>query len=240
MEYIQQILDFILHFDTQIAEISKSFPVWVYLILFLIIFAETGLVLFPFLPGDPLLFACGAVVASGETGINIYILGLVLFVAAITGNQVNYLIGGYTGPRIFKRGNRVLKPIYYAKTRLFFRKHGGKAVIFSRFFPIFRTFVPFVAGVGKMSPRLFTIYNFVGAFVWIAGFLALGYFFGNLKFVKENFAFCVATISVITTLPPLIAGIAAKIRKKKRVSVKNLDTLGSRAILFPTPTSVNR
>ena len=225
MEYISPILDFLLHIDTQIAEISKTYQVWTYLILFLIIFAETGLVLFPFLPGDPLLFAAGAVVASGDSGINIYILGFVLFIAAITGNQTNYMIGKYTGLRIFKPGNRILKPANYDKTRLFFRKHGGKAVIFSRFFPLLRTFVPFVAGVGKMCPRLFSIYNFVGAFVWIAGFLALGYLFGNLTIVKENFALCTAAISAITTLPPLVAGITAKFSKKKRVGVKSPNAL---------------
>ena len=225
MEYISPILDFLLHIDTQIAEISKTYQVWTYLILFLIIFAETGLVLFPFLPGDPLLFAAGAVVASGDSGINIYILGFVLFIAAITGNQTNYMIGKYTGLRVFKPGNRILKPANYAKTRLFFRKHGGKAVIFSRFFPLLRTFVPFVAGVGKMCPRLFSIYNFVGAFVWIAGFLALGYLFGNLTIVKENFALCTAAISAITTLPPLVAGITAKFSKKKRVGVKSSNAL---------------
>ncbi|HXH99451.1 MAG TPA: VTT domain-containing protein [Sphingobacteriaceae bacterium] len=218
MESVSQLLDFFLHLDTEIAAISKTYRVWTYLILFLIIFAETGLVIFPFLPGDPLLFASGAVVASGATGINIYILCLVLFVAAILGNHVNYLIGGYTGPRIFKSGNRVLKPAYYAKTKLFFRKHGGKAVIFSRFFPILRTYVPFVAGVGKMEPRLFLFFNVIGAFIWIAGFLALGYVFGNMTVVKENFAVAVGMISLFTTLPPLIAAIVAKVLKRKKAN----------------------
>jgi membrane-associated protein len=222
MDVFSQILEFLLHIDTQIAEISKTYQVWTYLILFLIIFAETGLVVFPFLPGDPLLFASGAVVASGATGINIYLLGLVLFVAAILGNQVNYYIGGYAGARIFKQGNRILKPQNYAKTKLFFRKHGGKAVIFSRFFPILRTFVPFVAGVGKMNIRLYTLYNFTGAFLWIAGFLALGYVFGNLAIVKDNFAFAVMVISVLTTLPPIIAAIVAKIAKRKKAAAKKL------------------
>ncbi|MFD2163577.1 VTT domain-containing protein [Paradesertivirga mongoliensis] len=216
MEFISQVLDFLLHIDTQIAEISQTYKVWTYLILFLIIFAETGLVIFPFLPGDPLLFAAGAVVATGETGINIYLLALVLFIAAIIGNQVNYTIGGYTDSKIFKPGNRFLKPSYYAKTKLFFRKHGGKAVVFSRFFPVLRTFVPFVAGVGKMDARLFVIYNITGAFVWIAGFLALGYLFGNLTVVKENFAIVVGAVSVFTTLPPIVAAIAAKFSKKQR------------------------
>ncbi|MBC8052674.1 MAG: VTT domain-containing protein [Sphingobacteriaceae bacterium] len=218
MEFLSQVLDFLLHIDTQIAEISKIYQAWTYFILFLIIFAETGLVIFPFLPGDPLLFAAGAVVASGNTGINIYLLFIVLFIAAILGNQVNYVIGSYTGAKIFKSGNRVLKPTHYAKTKLFFRKHGGKAVVFSRFFPILRTFVPFVAGVGKMESRLFLIYNLTGAFFWIAGFLALGYVFGNLTIVKENFAVAVATISVLTTLPPIIAAIIARIKKKKKTS----------------------
>ena len=225
MEYISQILDFLLHIDTQIAEISKTYQVWTYLILFLIIFAETGLVIFPFLPGDPLLFASGAVVASGATGINIYLLGVVLIIAAITGNQLNYLIGGYAGARVFKPGNRVLKPAYYAKTRLFFRKHGGKAVIFSRFFPVLRTFVPFVAGVGKMEHRLFAIYNLTGAFIWIISFLALGYLFGNMTIVKENFALVVAAISVVTTLPPIIAAIVARIAKKKKADIRLSRTL---------------
>jgi membrane-associated protein len=172
-------------------------------------------VLFPFLPGDPLIFAAGAVVASGQTGIDIYILALVLFVAAVLGNQTNYLIGEYTGSRIFKKGNKILKPSNYAKTILFFRRHGGKAVIFSRFFPVVRTFVPFVAGVGKMDKRMFLFYNVTGAFLWIAGFLALGYLFGNIPIVKENFAVAVACISVCTTLPPIIAAIVARFKKKK-------------------------
>jgi membrane-associated protein len=220
MEFISQIIDFLLHIDTHIAAISKTYQVWTYLILFLIIFAETGLVIFPFLPGDPLLFAAGAVVATGKTGVDIYILALVLFIAAILGNYVNYHIGGYTGSRIFKTGNKILKPSNYAKTVLFFRKHGGKAVIFSRFFPVVRTFVPFVAGVGKMNKRLFTFYNFTGAFLWIAGFLALGFIFGNIPIVKENFAIAVATISVCTTLPPIIAAIASKFSKKPRIRSK--------------------
>ncbi len=217
MEFISQVLDFLLHIDTHIADISKTYQVWTYLILFLIIFAETGLVVFPFLPGDPLLFAAGAVVASGQTGIDIYILCLVLLAAAILGNQVNYYIGGYTGSHVFKTGNKILKPSYYAKTVLFFRKHGGKAVIFSRFFPVVRTFVPFVAGVGKMNQRLFTIYNLTGAFLWIGGFLALGFLFGNTAIVKENFAFTVGIISAFTTLPPIIAGIVSRFAKKRKV-----------------------
>jgi membrane-associated protein len=219
MEVIREVIEFLLHIDAHIAEISQSHPIWIYFILFMIIFAETGLVLFPFLPGDPLIFAAGAVVASGETGINIYILGIVLIVAAITGNQVNYMIGSYAGPKIFKPGNRILKPQNYAKTKLFFRKHGGKAVIFSRFFPLFRTFVPFVAGVGKMSLKTFWNYNLIGAVLWIVSFLALGYFFGNFKIVKENFALAVGCISAITTLPPLIGGIISTFSKRKRMAV---------------------
>lgn len=218
MEFISEILDFLLHIDAHIAEISHTYKVWTYLILFLIIFAETGLVLFPFLPGDPLLFAAGAVVASGETGINIYILALVLMLAAIIGNQVNYTIGSYTGSKVFRPGNRILSSQNYAKTKLFFRKHGGKAVIFSRFFPLFRTFVPFVAGVSKMPTKMYSYYNLIGALIWIISFLSLGYFFGNFQIVKENFAATVGLISVATTLPAILAGLASKFSKKKRVA----------------------
>lgn len=222
MEFISEILDFLLHIDKHLSEISKTYQVWTYLILFIIVFAETGLVVTPFLPGDPLLFASGALVAAGGTGLNIYVLGLILFVAAITGNQVNYFIGGYAGTRIFKSGNKILKPVYYARTKLFFKKHGGKAVIFSRFFPVLRTFVPFVAGVGKMKLRLFSIYNVTGAVLWIVSFLTLGYLFGNIAVVKENFGLVILAISILTTAPPIIAAIVSKVTRQKRMEARSL------------------
>lgn len=214
MEFLKLFLDFVLHIDQHLKEIMRDYQVWTYLILFIIIFAETGLVVTPFLPGDPLLFAAGALVAGGDTGLNIYLLALILFIAAITGNMVNYAIGGFLGSRVFKPGNKVLKLEYYDKTKEFFKEHGGKAVIFSRFFPVLRTFVPFVAGVGKMQFSLFSMYNITGGLLWIVSFLFAGYLFGNIPFIKNNFTLVIIIITVAVTIPPVIAAIRSKTRKK--------------------------
>jgi membrane-associated protein len=218
MEFLTEAIDFLLHVDRHLSEISQQYKVWTYLILFLIIFSETGLVVTPFLPGDPLLFAAGALVATGETGLNIYLLALILFVAAIAGNFLNYTIGGFFGSKIFKPTNKILKPEYYVKTKIFFRKHGGKAVIFSRFFPVLRTFVPFVAGVGQMRFGLFSMYNLVGGFLWITSFLFLGYLIGNIPIIKDNFGIVIGIIGVATTAPIIIAAIKSRFSKKKRLA----------------------
>lgn len=219
MEFLEFALDFLLNIDEHLKEIIRDYRVWTYLILFIIIFAETGLVVTPFLPGDPLLFAAGALVAGGDTGLNIYLLALILFIAAILGNFVNYSIGGYLGARVFKTDNKILKLEYYDKTREFFGKHGGKAVVFSRFFPVLRTFVPFVAGVGKMHFSLFSFYNITGGLLWIISFLFGGYLFGNIGIIKDNFTAVIVAISILTTLPPVIAAIRAKARKRVREEV---------------------
>ena len=219
MEFLEFALDFLLNIDEHLKEIIRDYRVWTYLILFIIIFAETGLVVTPFLPGDPLLFAAGALVAGGDTGLNIYLLALILFIAAIIGNFVNYSIGGYLGARVFKTDNKILKLEYYDKTREFFGKHGGKAVVFSRFFPVLRTFVPFVAGVGKMHFSLFSFYNITGGLLWIISFLFGGYLFGNIGIIKDNFTAVIVAISILTTLPPVIAAIRAKARKRVREEV---------------------
>ncbi|RYE26730.1 MAG: hypothetical protein EOP42_20330, partial [Sphingobacteriaceae bacterium] len=150
MELIKTLIDFILHIDKHLIQITQQYQGWTYLILFFIIFAETGFVVTPFLPGDSLLFAAGALVAHGNSGLNIYLLMLILICAAVVGNTTNYELGKYFGPKVFKPENKILKLEYYLKTKEFFDKHGAKAVIFSRFLPIFRTVAPFVAGVGKM------------------------------------------------------------------------------------------
>ena len=217
MEVLQGILDFLLHVDQHLNDIIKDYKVWTYLILFIIIFAETGFVVTPFLPGDPLLFAAGALIAAGGTGLNIYLLALILSLAAIGGNFLNYAIGSALGPRVFKPSNKFLKQEYYNSTNDFFTKHGGKAVIFSRYFPVLRTFVPFVAGVGKMRLKLFATYNISGGILWIVTFLALGFVFGNIPIVKENFTVVIVAITLLATIPPVIAGVKAKIRKKKRL-----------------------
>jgi len=219
VDFITNVIDVLLNIDKHLNEIIINYQFWTYLILFFIIFAETGFVVTPFLPGDPLLFAAGALIAGGGTGLNIFLLALILFVAAVAGNQVNYSLGNYFGPKVFKPGNRFLKFSYYHKTQSFFNKHGGKSVVLSRFFPVLRTFVPFVAGVIKMPYYKFSYYNITGGFLWIIGFLLLGYLFGNLDFVKENFSWVILIISIFTTLPPIIGALYSKYGPKKEVQV---------------------
>jgi membrane-associated protein len=183
---------------------------WTYLIIFLIIFAETGFVVTPFLPGDSLLFAVGALIAKGDTGLNIYIMALLLIAAGISGNTVNYFLGSFLGPKVFKPGNRILKIEYYNKTKDYFNKKGGNMLIFSRFMPIFRTFAPFVAGIGKMKFVHFTYYNVVGGVLWIVSFLGIGFIFGNIPIIKNNFTYVMLVIIVLTLLPAIIAAIKAR------------------------------
>ena len=217
MEVISSILDFILHIDKHLIEIVSEYQTWTYLIIFLIIFAETGFVVTPFLPGDSLLFAVGALIAKGNTGLDIYLMGLLLIIGAIAGNTVNYYLGSYLGPKVFKPDNKILKLEYYIKTQEFFNKQGGKAVIFSRFLPIFRTIAPFVAGVGNMNFGRFTFYNIVGGVFWIISFLGLGFVFGNIPIIKDNFTYVMLVIIVLTILPAIYAGLQTK-RDMKRAA----------------------
>ena len=213
MEILKSILDFVLHIDVHLSEIISNYKVWTYLILFLIIFAETGLVVTPFLPGDSLLFAAGALIAKGDTGLDIYILSILLCIAAILGNTTNYYLGNYFGPKVFKEGNKILKLEYYEKTNIFFSKHGGKAIIFSRFMPIFRTIAPFVAGIGKMPLGRFTYFNIVGGLAWIVSFLFIGYFFGGIPIIKQNFTIVIIVILILTALPAVFAAISVNKHK---------------------------
>jgi len=207
LELIQQLLDFILHIDQHLVAIVQTYQTWTYLVLFLIIFSETGFVITPFLPGDSLLFAAGALLAKGDTGLSLALMGFLLTLAAISGNTLNYYLGSYFGKKVFKPENKILKLEYYQKTQDFFSKHGAKAVIFSRFLPIFRTVAPFVAGVGHMPIAKYMLYNIVGGLSWIVSFLALGYFFGNLPFVKQNFSLVVLSIIVVSVLPAIFAAL---------------------------------
>ncbi len=215
MEILSNIIDFIIHIDVHLSEIIRDYRVWTYLILFLIIFAETGLVVVPFLPGDSLLIAAGALVSVGDTGINIYLLAVLLIVAAIVGNTVNYEIGRYFGARVFKPGNKILKVEYYEQTKDFFLKHGAKAIIIGRFLPILRTVVPFVAGIGKLSRGRFNYLNVVGGVIWIVLFLFAGYFLGRFDFFKNNFSLIVLIVIIVTILPAVYAGVASRFPKKK-------------------------
>jgi membrane-associated protein len=210
LEIIKELIDFILHIDKHLVQITSQYQAWTYLILFIIIFAETGFVVTPFLPGDSLLFAAGALIATGSSGLNIYLLALILIIAAFLGNTVNYMLGSYLGVKVFKAENKVLKLDYYLKTKAFFDKHGGKAVIFSRFMPIIRTIAPFVAGVGRMPFVRYSLYNIVGGVAWIVIFLFLGYLLGNVPFFKKNFSLIALGIVVVSLLPPIVAALRSR------------------------------
>lgn len=217
MELIQQLIDFILHIDKHLIEIVQDYRTWTYLILFIIIFAETGFVVTPFLPGDSLLFAAGAIIAKPESGLNIFVMSLLLIVAAILGDLVNYHIGKYIGPRAFSGKYKWLKAEYMEKTQQFYVKHGGKTIIYARFVPIIRTFAPFVAGIGSMSYSRFASYNVVGGIVWVCSFLFIGYFFGGLPVIKDNFTIVIFGIIILSVLPPIIEVIREKRRKTTEV-----------------------
>ncbi len=213
MELIQQLFDFILHIDRHLIEIVQEYQTWTYLILFLIIFAETGFVVTPFLPGDSLLFAAGAIIAKPESGLSIFLMCLLLIIAAILGDLVNYHIGNYIGPRAFSGRYKWLKKEYLKQTQAFYEKHGGKTIIYARFIPIIRTFAPFVAGIGSMTYMRFASFNVVGGVLWVCFFLFLGYFFGGLPVIKDNFTYVIIGIIILSVLPPLIELIRER-RKK--------------------------
>lgn len=215
MELLQQLIDFILHIDRNLAEIVNEYHTLTYLILFLIIFAETGFVVTPFLPGDSLLFATGALIAGGKTDLDIWIMFFVLFIAAVAGNTLNYKLGSMLGPGVFKEKNRILKLKYYHDSHNFFEKHGGKAIIFSRFLPIFRTIAPFVAGIAKMPFGKFTSFNIIGGFSWIFSLLFAGYLLGQIQWFKDNFDMVIVIIAVVTFVPALWAAIRSKFQPKK-------------------------
>ena len=217
LELIKTLIDFILNIDEHLVEIVSNYKTWTYLILFLIIFAETGLVVTPFLPGDSLLFAAGAIIAKPDSNMNIVLTCLLLIVAAILGDLVNYHVGKYIGPRAFSGKVRFLKKEYLERTQEFYYKHGGKTIIYARFIPIIRTFAPFVAGIGTMSYMKFATYNVVGAIAWISSFLFLGYFFGGLPVIKDNFTYVIFGIIVVSMLPPVIEVIRDR---RKRAAAK--------------------
>jgi len=210
MEIINSLLDFILHIDVHLVSIVNDYQYWTYLILFLIIFAETGLVVTPFLPGDSVLFAMGALLAKPETDLHIMIMLLLLIAAAIIGDFVNYEIGKHFGGRVFKVNAKVFKPSYLEKTQNFYAKHGSKTIIYARFVPIVRTFAPFVAGISKMSYSHFGKYNIIGGVIWVSLFLFAGYFFGQIQFIQKNFSIVVLAIIGISLVPPIVEYFRAR------------------------------
>lgn len=209
MELIKHFIDIIIHLDKYLVDLVTQYGVWTYAILFLIIFCETGLVVTPFLPGDSLLFAIGALSAKG--GLNIYTIFILLSIAAILGDTVNYWIGHMVGPKVFvKTNSRWLNRKHLERTHEFYERYGGKTIIIARFVPIIRTFAPFVAGIGAMTYSKFLLYNVVGGLVWIGGFLGAGYLFGNIPVIKRNFTLVIFAIIVISILPGVIEYLRAR------------------------------
>jgi membrane-associated protein len=202
IDLVKKLVDFIIHIDRHLAEIIASYGLWTYAVLFLIIFAETGLVITPFLPGDSLLFATGTFCAKPETGLNVHLMAGLLWVAAVLGDTVNYWIGARIGPAVFKRDDSVfLRKKHLERAHAFFERYGGRAIILARFVPIVRTFVPFVAGVGQMTYVRFLAYNIIGGFIWIYAFIYSGYWFGSQPFVQKNFKLVIVAIIILSVLP---------------------------------------
>jgi membrane-associated protein len=205
MEFIGKLIDFVLHLDVHLNALIATYQLWTYLILFVVIFCETGLVVTPFLPGDSLLFATGALAAAPGSPLRVHWLFLVLGAAAVLGDTVNYWIGHAVGPKIFSQTKiRFLKKEHLEKTHAFYEKYGGITIILARFIPIIRTFAPFVAGIGRMTYWRFIAYNVIGGIAWVAIFLFGGFFFGNLPLVKRNFTIVILAIIFISILPGVI------------------------------------
>ena len=199
------LVDFIMHIDIHLLSLAADYGLWLYLILFLIVFAETGLVVTPFLPGDSLIFAAGSLASLAASALDPHILFLVFFSAAVLGDTLNYAIGHKVGPRVFDyEKSLIFNPSHLIKTNHFFEKYGGKTIIIARFIPIVRTFAPFVAGIGAMTYHRFILFNIVGALLWVAIFCYSGYFFGQLPFVQENFKLLILAIIILSILPPIV------------------------------------
>jgi len=209
--YTLKFFDIILHLDLHLNEWTLFFGPWIYLILFLIVFAETGLVVTPFLPGDSLLFAAGAIATLPQSSYSVHVMAVLLFAAGVLGDFVNYSIGKKLGPKIFKREDSFfLNKDHLIKTQEFYHKHGSKTIIIARFAPIIRTFAPFVAGIGKMNYSRFVVYNALGSFLWVYSFTYAGYFFGNIPSVKRNFHVIIFALIGLSLLPILIGWLQSR------------------------------
>jgi len=213
MSLIAGFIALIMNLDTYMAQIIDKFGAWSYLIIFFVIFLETGMVFTPFLPGDSLLFAAGALASIGA--FNIVVLLIILALAAVLGDSVNYAIGHFIGEKIFSWKIKFIKKHHLERTHQFYEKHGGKTIIIARFIPIVRTFAPFLAGVGKMRYLKFLSYNVIGGVLWVTAFLGAGYFFGNIQFVKNNFSLVILAIIIISLVPTAIEIISQSRKSKK-------------------------
>ena len=219
MELIYSLVDFVLHIDDHLLEIVNNYQTWTYLILFLIIFVETGIVVMPFLPGDSLLFAAG-MLAAQPNELNIWIMMILLLIAAILGDSLNYSIGKHFGMRVTKFklfGKQVVKDAQIEKTHAFYEKYGSKTIVIARFVPIVRTLAPFVGGIGRMHYGTFLTYNVVGAFLWVVGITLAGYFLGNIPIIRDNFSQVVLLIIVLSILPIVFEVVKEKMKKSDQV-----------------------
>ena len=215
MELIHSLIDFILHIDQHLTVLVSEYGTLTFLILFAIIFCETGLVVTPFLPGDSLLFAAGAIAALDGSGLNVHLLVVLMIIAAFTGNLLNYSVGRYIGPRVFEGNYRFIKKEYLDRTEKFFDNYGSMTIVYTRFAPILRTFAPFIAGVGQMKYPRFMLYNFIGGVLWVVIFTYAGYYFGNLPFVQQNFEVIVLGIIGISLIPSIFLFLKTKFGKKE-------------------------
>ncbi|MBI5102319.1 MAG: DedA family protein [Nitrospirae bacterium] len=213
MEYIKTFIDIFMHLDKHLSVIIQNYGLWTYAILFLIIFCETGLVVTPFLPGDSLLFAAGAFAGLGV--LDVTLLCVLLSIAAILGDTVNYAAGHIVGPRVFSgEKSRFLNREHLVKTHAFYEKYGGKTIIIARFMPIIRTFAPFVAGIGSMNYSRFILFNITGGLLWIGVFIIGGYIFGNIPLVKKNFTLVIMVIIILSVMPGVIEYVRHRMREK--------------------------
>lgn len=213
MELLKHFLDMLLHLDKTLVGVVHDYGQLAYVILFLIIFTETGVVIFPFLPGDSLLFAAGALAARPDSGLSMWVLVPLLIAAAFLGDNLNYFIGDRLGPRVFREDFKLLKRKYLEQTQAFYAKHGGKTLILARFVPIVRTFAPFVAGIGTMTYRTFVAYCIAGAVLWVVSMSVLGYLFGNIPVVQKNFELVVIGVVLLSLLPAIWQFVRSKVRR---------------------------
>ncbi len=217
MEFLHTVIDFILHLDVHLAALTAEYGVWIYAILFLVIFCETGLVVTPFLPGDSLLFVAGTIAAIGSNDINVHLLVVLMIAAAVLGDAANYSIGRFFGEKLFSNpDSKVFKQSYLEKTHQFYEKYGGSTIIIARFVPVVRTFAPFVGGMGRMSYRRFALFNVTGGIAWVCIFVYLGYFFGGLPFVQDNLSLLMLLIIVASVIPGVVEAWRIRRGEKKK------------------------
>jgi membrane-associated protein len=218
MDLIMMLIDFVLHIDRHLRALCTDYGTWVYVILFVIVFCETGLVVTPFLPGDSLLFAVGSMAAIGA--LDLYGVMLILIVAAILGDTVNYAAGHYVGPRVFHEDHgRFLNKEYLLRTHRFYEKHGGKTIVIARFLPIIRTFAPFVAGIGSMSYPRFLFFNVFGGVLWVLLFVLSGYWFGNMPVVQKNFSLVILALVLIPAIPSVVEVVRIQLARRRQKTV---------------------